>query len=230
MLLDAGPGAVHGLARCGKPWWKITHVVVTHYHTDHFGDLPHLLFALKWGSPVPRRRPLQVVGPPGLAGRVEALRGAFGDFMVDPGFEVAYHELERDGSWDGSAPGAPSLGFLPVPHTAASVAVRVTLGGRSLGYTGDTGPEPALGPFFSGVDVLVSECGYSGPSTSTSHLSPASVAAMARSAEPGVLVLTHLYPPLDCASAPRLVRDAGYSGEMACASDGEGFVLGPTSR
>ncbi|MDE2762967.1 MAG: MBL fold metallo-hydrolase [Gemmatimonadota bacterium] len=227
LLLDAGPGAVHGLARLGKPWWKVTHVVLTHYHTDHFGDLPHLLFALKWGSPGPRHRPLQVLGPPGLEGRVEALRRAFGDFVTDPGFEVAYHEVGRNGSRDEPAPGAPSLRFLPVPHTAASVAVRVTLGGRSLGYTGDTGPEPTLGSFFRGVDVLISECGYADPPASASHLSPASVAAMARSAEPGVLVLTHLYPPLDCVSAPRLVREAGYRGEVVCARDGERFVLGP---
>lgn len=230
VLLDAGPGAVHGLARHGKPWWKITHVVLTHYHTDHFGDLPHLLFALKWASPAPRRRPLRVLGPPGLTGRAGALRSAFGDFMVNPGFEVAYHEMERDGSWDEPAPGALSLKFLPVPHTAASVAVRVAAAGRSLGYTGDTGPDPALGPFFRGVDVLVSECGYADPPSSGSHLSPASVAAMARRAEPGLLVLTHLYPPLDRVSAPRLVAEAGYRGAVVCASDGEGFVVGPGSR
>ena len=226
LLLDAGPGAVHGLARHGKPWWKVAYVVLTHYHTDHFGDLPHLLFALKWALPSPRRRPLRVLGPPGLARRVDALRSAFGDFMVDPGFEVAYHELERDGSWKGTATGAPSLEFLPVPHTATSVAVRVTLDGQSLGYTGDTGPDPALGSFFRGVDALLSECGYADPPPSASHLSPSSVAAMARGADPGVLVLTHLYAPLDCVSAPRLVREAGYCGEVVCARDGEGLVVG----
>ena len=226
MLLDAGPGAVHGLARHGKAWWQVTHVVLTHYHTDHFGDLPHLLFAFKWALPSPRIRPLHVLGPPGLAARVEALRRAFGDFMVDPGFEVAYHEVERDGTWDASTTGSVLLEFLPVPHTAASIAVRVTVGGRSLGYTGDTGPAPALGSFFRGVDLLLSECGHADPPPSDSHLSPASVAAMARRSRPGVLVLTHLYPPLDCVSAPALVREAGYRGKVVCARDGEGFVLG----
>ena len=225
LLLDAGPGAVHGLARHGKPWWEVTHVVLTHYHADHFSDLPHLLLALRWALPSPRTRPLHVLGPPGLSDRVGALRRAFGEFMVDPGFEVGYHEVERDGIWNGTGVGAPSLAFLPVPHTATSVGVRVTLGNRSIGYTGDTGPDPALGSFFRGVDVLLSECGHADPPPSASHLSPASVAAMARDAEPGALVLTHLHPPLDCASGPRLVREAGYRGKVMCARDGDGFVL-----
>ena len=226
LLLDAGPGAVHGMARHGKPWWRITHVVFTHYHADHFGDLPHLLFALKWAAPSPRSQPLHVLGPPGLLDRVRALQSAFGDFIVDPGFEVAYQEVDPRGNWDGTGSGAPSLRFTPVPHSGSSIAVRVATEGRSLGYTGDTGPDPALGPFFRGVDLLVSECGYPDPPPSPSHLSPSSVAAMARSARPRVLVLTHLYPPLDCASAPRLVQEAGYEGAVVCARDGQRFVLG----
>lgn len=229
VLLDAGPGAVHGLARHGKAWWEVTHVVFTHYHTDHFGDLPHLLFALKWAAPSRRTRPLHVLGPPGLTDRVAALRRAFGDFIVDPGFEVFYRELDRCGGWESDGAGAPRLRFLPVPHADHSVAVRVATRGRSLGYTGDTGPDPALGPFFRGVDVLASECGYPDPPPSSSHLSPSSVAAMARSARPGVLVLTHLYPPLDCASAPRLVEQAGYDGRVVCARDGQRFALEPPS-
>lgn len=225
LLLDLGPGAVHGMARHGKSWWRVTHVVFTHYHTDHLADLPHLLFALKWAAPSPRSLPLHVLGPPGLRNRVAALRTAFGDFIVDPGFRVDYREVDRGGSWERAGDGAPSLRFLPVPHTGSSVAVRVAAGDRSLGYTGDTGPDPALGPFFRGVDLLVSECGQPDPPPSPCHLSPSSVAAMARSARPQTLVLTHLYPPLDCASAPRLVREAGYDGVVVCARDGQRFVL-----
>ena len=48
---------------------------------------------------------------------------------------------------------------------------------------------------------------------------------MARLAQPGVLVLTHMYPPLDAASAASLVAEAGYRGKVVCASDGQRFVL-----
>lgn len=224
ILLDAGPGAVHGLARHGAAWWKISHVVFTHYHTDHFGDLPHLLFALKWASPAPRTRPLHVLGPPGLLDRMEALRCAHGDFIVRPGFELACEEVDREGSWGGGE-ASPSLRFHPVPHTESSVAVRVELAGRAVGYTGDTGPDNGLGAFLRGVDLLISECAYADPAPPGRHLSPASVADMAIAARPDVLVLTHMYPPLDPRSVPALVTAAGYSGRVVSAADGSRFVL-----
>ncbi len=225
LLLDLGPGAVHGLARHGKPWWKVSHVVVTHFHTDHMGDLPHLLFALKWAAPAPRRRALHVLGPPGLNARAEALRAAHGDFIVAPGFPVAYEEIDAPATWTGPD-ASPRLGFIPTPHADGSVAVRVDTEDGSVGYTGDTGPNPALGAFFAGVDTLVSECAYADPPPADNHLSPVSVAAMARAAGPATLVLTHLYPPLEADSVPEMVREAGYSGRVVCARDGQGFHIG----
>ena len=225
LLLDLGPGAVHGLARHGKPWWKISHVVLTHYHTDHMGDLPHLLFALKWAAPSARRRPLHILGPPGLRVRTEALRAAHGDFIVTPGFPVVYEEIDTRTTWT-EAEASLRLRFLPTPHAEGSVAVRVETGGGSIGYTGDTGPDPALGPFFAGVDILVSECAYADPPPAGHHLSPVSVAAMARFAQPATLVLTHLYPPLQADSVPALIREAGYGGRVVCARDGQGFQMG----
>ncbi len=224
LLMDVGPGAVHGLARLRKPWWQVSHVVLSHYHADHIGDLPHLLFALKWATPSPRSHPLHIFGPPGLNDRVEALQRVFGDFMVDPGFEVAYHEVELRGTWASEALGL-SLRFTPTRHTDSSVAMRVEMENHSLGYTGDTGPDPKLGDFFRGTDILVSECGHTDPPPSGSHLSPVSVADMARIAEPTSLILTHIYPPLDPESVPALVRDAGYSGTVVCARDGQWFVV-----
>ena len=222
VLLDVGPGAVHGLARHGKCWWAVTHVVLSHYHTDHFGDLPHLLFALKWASPSPRNRPLHVLGPPGLSDRVKALCVAHGDFIADPGFEVAYHEVARAGRWTDGVAGL-ELEFAPTPHADHSVAVRAQLAGAALGYTGDTGPQPALGPFFQGVDVLVAECAYPDPPPVPTHLTPRSVAALANAARPGTLVLVHLYPSLDAGAVPDLVRAAGYDGKTVCAEDGQEF-------
>lgn len=223
LLLDIGPGAVHGLARHGKPWRDVSHLVLTHFHTDHTCDLPHLLFALKWAAPSSRTLPLAVIGPPGLRGRIDGLAAAHGEFIVGPGFPVDYHEIARDGSW---SDGRVTVRFAPAPHTEHSVALRVEQGERAVGYTGDTGPAAALGDFFRGCRVLIAECAEPDPPVMSTHLSPASVAAMASVARPGTLVLTHLYPPLDAAAVPGLVRAAGYSGRVVCARDGQQFRIG----
>ena len=223
VLLDVGPGAVHGLARHGKRWWDVGHLVLTHFHTDHFADLPHLLFALKWASPSARTLPLHVVGPPGLRARVDALRAAHGEFIVAPGFEVAYTEVDRHGSW---SDGSLTLRVAPARHTDHAVAVRVELEGVAVGYTGDTGPDPALGRFLRGCELLVSECALADPDPATNHLSPQGVARLALAAEPATLVLTHFYPPLDPADVPGLVRAAGYPGRVVCARDGQQFPIG----
>ena len=211
------------MARWGKPWWSLTHVVLSHFHTDHFGDLPHLLFALKWATPEPRSAPLTVVGPPGLLERVDGLHRAHGDFIVDPGCPLQYEEVDRNGHW--AHPPDFEIAFNPTRHTDSSVAMRVEHASGALGYTGDTGPLPELEGFFHGVDVLVSECAYSEPPPADIHLTPAQVAQLARGAEPELLLLTHLYPPLRADTVPELVGEAGYGGEVVCPSDGDSYPL-----
>src|SRR3989440_5351355 len=43
ILLDCGAGALHRLAEFGLPWHEITHVVLSHFHPDHWGELPMLV-------------------------------------------------------------------------------------------------------------------------------------------------------------------------------------------
>src|SRR2546430_6896448 len=47
ILLDCGAGALHRLAEFGLPWHEVTHVVLLHFHPDHRGELPMLVYALK---------------------------------------------------------------------------------------------------------------------------------------------------------------------------------------
>lgn len=95
----------------------------------------------------------------------------------------------------------------------------------SLGYTGDTRPSPALGDFFAGVEALIAECSLADSSEAVNHLSPSSLAALARSADAQLLLVTHLFPPLRPHRLPGLVRDAGYAGPLVVAKDGTTFEI-----
>ena len=96
LLLDCGPGTLHGFARHGVAWSEITHVAISHYHTDHVGDLSALLFALKWGVQPPRTRELVLIGPPGFRRFLERLAEALGPHVLDPGFGVTVLESDPE--------------------------------------------------------------------------------------------------------------------------------------
>src|SRR2546430_16051470 len=71
ILLDCGPGALHRLAQFGLPWPEVTHVVLSHFHPDHWAELPMLVYALKYTTVPPRQEPLVILGPPGVVRRAQ---------------------------------------------------------------------------------------------------------------------------------------------------------------
>ena len=219
LLLDCGPGTVHGFDRHRVAWRAITHLALTHFHTDHVGDVAPLLFALRHGVRPPREEPLFVLGPAGVAGFMGRLAAAHGDFVTDPGFPVEIVELDGGGVWEDPG-GRFRLGAHATPHTDASLAYRVETPEGALGYTGDTGPSDELGRFLRGVALLLAECSVADPPAILTHLSPRSLVALAGAIEPRLLVVTHLYPPLRHHRLPDLLRDAGYAGELLVAMDG----------
>ena len=76
VLLDCGEGTQVGLRRYGVSAYRLSAVLLTHYHGDHILGLPGLLQTL--GS-LNRTEPLTVYGPAGLdavARPVMALAGA----------------------------------------------------------------------------------------------------------------------------------------------------------
>lgn len=207
-------------SRLSSPDWRaLTHLAITHFHTDHVGDIPALLFALKHGVGDARVEPLTVLGPPGIRSFWSALTTAFGEHITDPGFPVDVVELERSDAWR-SEDGRLTVRTHPTPHTAESVAFRVETGKGVVGYTGDTGPDEGLAKFFGGVDLLIAECSLPDPPGMTSHLSPLGVARLAGTARPGTVVVTHVFPNLDPARAPALIREAGYDGRVVTGYDG----------
>jgi len=219
VLFDCGPGAVQALARLGLPWGEISDLAITHFHADHVGALPGLFFALKHGLARPRVRPLTVWGPAGTREFLEKLAGAYGDFVLDPGFPVLIEELAPGEPRNLS--GGPSLEAHKTPHTEESVAWRPEGGAFSFGYTGDSGRSRELGSFMRGVSALVCECSLHDSQAPDNHLSPARVAELAAAARPRLIVLTHIYPHFRTGhDVARLVAEAGYAGAACIAREG----------
>lgn len=221
VLMDCGAGTLHRLAEFGLPWQHVSHLVLTHFHPDHFGEAPALLFALKWATH--RDEPLVVLGPVGTVQLFKRLADAFGKWVTDPGYPLVMLDLH---------PGEPfplgsdvTLEVHRTPHTEESVALGVRAPEGRLVYTGDTGPSEELGDWAKGCDLLLAECSLPEAMAIDMHLTPRKAGALAQRAAARRLVLTHFYPPVEQVDVVAEVA-AVYKGPVAVAKDGDRFEVG----
>src|SRR5258706_8015639 len=93
LLIDCGSGVTRRLAELAMAWQTITHVALTHFHIDHHGDLPTLVFAWKYGFLPPRSAPVEIIGPVGTAALFDRLAAAYGTWLTAPGFPLTIREI-----------------------------------------------------------------------------------------------------------------------------------------
>jgi ribonuclease Z len=110
LMFDCGEGAQRQL-QLSLGLVQVDEIFVTHYHADHYLGLPGLL---KTYDLQERRRPLRVVGPPGLRDLFAALRRIMGRTR----YEVELVELEPGGS---IAHDGYEVRSFPVEHRTESV-------------------------------------------------------------------------------------------------------------
>jgi ribonuclease BN (tRNA processing enzyme) len=184
--MDAGPGTLANLQR-HIAIEDIDAVVVSHEHVDHWSDLEHLAVAGKW-----------VIGRSGIplyceADLVSAMR-------VGPASET--FDWTRIGPGSKVSVGALDLSFVRTDHSVPTLAVRIDGGGRSLGYSADSGPGWGLAALGPGLDMALCEATYlSDMEGSVPHMSARQAGLTAREAGVGQLVITHLWPRTDRTAA-----------------------------
>jgi ribonuclease BN (tRNA processing enzyme) len=87
------------------------------------------------------------------------------------------------------------IGFhrMPVHHTShlPCCGYRLSCGGKTLAYTGDTGPGPELDALLDGADVALIEVGESRPVGG--HCSPAIIRELAGRFDSTRFLLTHVH-------------------------------------
>jgi ribonuclease BN (tRNA processing enzyme) len=157
ILLDCGASTTVALRAHGLDSNMIDGVILTHLHGDHFGGLVFLLMEAQFLSR--RERPLSIFGPPGTRERLRAALEVF--FAGSSGNKWRF-------AWDVTemAPAVPTeaLGFTvltaEVVHYsgAPSTGVRLSEGGVTLAYSGDTEWTDALLPLADGADLFIIEC------------------------------------------------------------------------
>jgi ribonuclease Z len=175
-VVDSGPEATENLVLWGIPLSAIGGVLLTHFHSDHIGDLGELNLQTWAGG---RPSPLTVYGGPGI----EEIVGGFNQaYRLDQGYRTTHHsdrvmpaatwpmiphrvELEGEPTVAKNRTavvldnGSLRITAIEVDHApiAPAYAYRFDYKGRSVVITGDLKYHAPLAEAARGADVLVSE-------------------------------------------------------------------------
>lgn len=175
-VVDVGPESVENLMLWGVPMAAIGGVLLTHFHSDHIGDLGELQLQTWAGG---RRAPLAVYGGPGVERVVSGFNEAY---RLDQGYRTEHHgeRVMPSSTWGMVAhpvelagpataakdrralvldDGALRITALEVDHApiVPAYAYRFDYKGRSVVVTGDLKRHPPLARGAAGADLMVSE-------------------------------------------------------------------------
>lgn len=213
ILLDMGNGSLGALQR-HTDIYAVDAVLLSHLHVDHCIDVCSYYVARKYHPAGPASR-IPVFGPAGTANRMAAAYG----LPPKPGMHDEFNFLRH-------VPDATSIGPFTIEtarvvHPVQTYAMRVSAGGRTLVYSGDTGPTPALIDIARGADVALFEASFlTGRDNPTDlHLTGAQAAEHAAAAGVNRLILTHLVSWNDTEQV-RAEAAAVFRGELQVAHSG----------
>jgi ribonuclease BN (tRNA processing enzyme) len=212
VLLDLGNGALGQLHRYADPL-TIDAVFVSHLHADHCLDLCGYYVMRKY-HPTGHQPRIPVWGPAGTADRMARAY----DLPLDPGMHEEFAFLEHAGPVE---VGPFTVEAFPVVHPVAAFALRVSAGGRTLVYSGDTGPCPALDAAAADAHLLLAEASFRSGDDNPPDLHMTGTDCGRTAARAGVdrLVLTHVPPWHDPADAEAEAR-AEWDGPVEVARAG----------
>ena len=216
LVLDMGMGVMSNMLQ-HVSFESLGGVALTHLHPDHFVDLYALYTARRFS--LAAWPPLTVVVPPGAKEAIEVtLSGKTRQEFFEYLRFVDADEVEPLGV------GCFHIESRPANHSVPAVSMKVTAGGRSICYTGDTDRSDHLQGLALGVDLFLCESTFTSelPAKVPGHLNASEAGQAAEEAGAGRLVVTHVWPTLD---EERAVSDAAgrFGGTVEAAVEGMVF-------
>jgi len=195
VTLDMGNGTLGALQRVLDPF-DLDGVVLSHLHPDHCADVSGLIVYRRYHPSPPHRAALPLHGP---YDTVERIRAAYATDVDDRIATDLSDVFDFRPLHERFSLGELEITAVRVDHPCEAYGLRVRHDGRTLVYTGDTGPCDQLDALAAGADVLLAEASWlhEGDRPPGIHLSGREAGETAARAGVGRLLLTHVPPWTD---------------------------------
>ncbi|MGN1370084.1 MAG: MBL fold metallo-hydrolase [Aristaeellaceae bacterium] len=205
IVLDLGSGTLARLTALTPPE-ELSALLLSHWHYDHCSDLLPLIFRLAACAD----KKLHIYAP---VDENSLVRQA----MQQSGVAVI-HDV-RPG--DAFTVGGVQVQAWAARHPVPAVMYRLTQGGKTFCYTGDTNTVEGLTDFARGADFLLADGLFTEETWAEGkpHLSAAHVAKLAQEAQVKRFVITHLNPGLDPQTLLREARAIRSDAMLAVCGD-----------
>ena len=218
VLLDLGSGALGTLQRYVDPL-VLDAVLISHLHPDHYFDISGLYVVWKY-HPGGARPRIPVIGPEGIADQCARAYG----LPEDPGMseEFEFHEYDDRPIHLGPF----TIRATRLVHPITAYGLRIQSEGRTLVYSGDTGPCQELVDLAADADLLLCEAAFveSGDNPADLHLTGKQAGVAAAEADVRRLVLTHI-PPWHDPDVPLTEAHEAYAGPLEAAVTGSTYTF-----
>jgi ribonuclease BN (tRNA processing enzyme) len=224
-VIDAGYGATYRLAESGISLPDLSRIFITHHHSDHNLDLGPMLMTA-WTAGL--RDPVVVHAPAGidelLAGYWQSNRFDIETRIADEGLPDLRDLVSAEVYGEGLVFADDQVRVTALrtihPPVTETFALKFSFTDKTLVFSADTAPLPALAGFAENADILLHEVMY-GPGLDAlvrrnpnaarliehlraSHTLAEDVGAIATQARAKLLVLNHFVPGDDRSITPAM--------------------------
>jgi ribonuclease BN (tRNA processing enzyme) len=190
-LIDCGATSLVAMNKLAIDRNAIDVIFISHFHADHVAGVPFLILEANYVTK--RKRPLTIVGPPGLKTRFpEVMEGGFpGTGSMELNFPLHLVELEIGKRSEIGAVGVTPFHVVHDDRAGPCLGFRFEIEGKVIAFSGDTEWTDVLIEIGREADLFICEA-YTRDKPIQTHMALSLLEKHLGQIRPKRLVLTHM--------------------------------------